>query len=124
MIDKVYGGARVTIGSFNTLLAGNSWENLDANMIYTKWADLEGNYSKQAHGLTHYTDALPAISGLAAFFSGHLKVSSNDYVAGLWKENLHKDLVWYLSHNIIKSTSPMQLLERIDSRPYLAPSWS
>lgn len=54
------------------------------------WQDLVREYSTLA--LTRPTDHLPALSGLAKEMS---RVRNSDYLAGLWMDSLHADLLWY-----------------------------
>lgn len=63
--------------------------------------------------LTKAQDKLPAISGLARVFSTKIE-RSDDYIAGLWKHDLLRGLLW------------RPLLNGKLKRPetYIAPSWS
>jgi hypothetical protein len=58
------------------------------------------------------SDIFPAISGLASRLGRTL---GDDYVAGLWKRDLHRGLLW----SAVSSTKRLQSLHR-----YRAPSWS
>ena len=73
----------------------NTWENLLLN--YTRC------------DITFVTDKLVAIGGLAAWFG---KGSGDTYLAGMWKENLLWDLVWYCEARGERE------------KVYTAPSWS
>lgn len=76
--------------------------------IYYSWYRLVEYYAVRV--LTRSEDKLPAMSGLAHEMA---KLSGDEYLAGLWKEDLSTSLVWY-------TTDP-------HSRPaesYRAPSWS
>jgi hypothetical protein len=54
------------------------------------WRNIVVQYSRLA--LTMPSDKLPALSGLA----GHMRRSTNQtYLAGLWKNSLPLDLLWY-----------------------------
>jgi hypothetical protein len=57
---------------------------------YKQWHDLVKTYSSR--DLTFHADKLPAIGGAATEMSKLLK---SDYLAGIWRENLLHDLLWY-----------------------------
>ena len=61
--------------------------------------------------LTHATDKLPAMSGLAKLFAQRFRAS---YVAGLWSDALVQGLTW----QCIGTRAPMSTTE------YVGPSWS
>jgi len=64
--------------------------------------------------LTFASDKLPALAGLAE----HWRHSTNwTYLAGLWKENLELDLLWYREERSHLKFHP-------DVSPWRAPSWS
>jgi hypothetical protein len=71
------------------------------------WPSLIEAYSKC--NITFLSDRLPALSGVA---SGFQKSTSDMYLAGLWKNDLHKGLLWISC----KKSSP--------TAEYCAPSWS
>jgi len=80
------------------------------------WSYIIETYSKR--NLTYPSDKLPALGGLARHFDYTFEETSqhpSQYVAGLWRENLIKGLIWVrlLTHKKI-------------ARPptYRAPSWS
>lgn len=58
--------------------------------MYSHWHELVKNYS--GHKLTFLSDRLPAISGVASIIR---TLVSSDYLAGLWRENLARDVLWY-----------------------------
>ena len=68
--------------------------------------------------LSYETDVLPALSGLAHFFKDVHGVeeitSTNDYLAGIWRNDLPKGLLWIL-HDSSDASRHTQ---------YIAPSWS
>jgi hypothetical protein len=76
--------------------------------IHDLWHRLVSAYSHRA--LTWSTDKLPAISAVASEFS---RLTHSDYLAGLWRSNLARDLLW---------TTP----EASTRRPKIwrAPTWS
>ena len=65
--------------------------------------------------LSHPSDVLPAIAGCAQALAFHLKLT---YVAGMGKEKLSTDLLWYVK--------PLRHKEPPEPRPKdsTAPSWS
>ncbi|KAF2645972.1 HET-domain-containing protein [Massarina eburnea CBS 473.64] len=70
------------------------------------WYDLLHQYGPRK--LSHATDKLPALSGLASLYAERI---GSDYLAGLWRDHLIEGLVW---------RSPS--FRRVDT--YRAPSWS
>lgn len=57
--------------------------------IYYAWYDVLSAYTQRS--LTVPSDKLPALSGLASEFARHV---GDEYVAGLWRNNLPQDLLW------------------------------
>jgi hypothetical protein len=62
------------------------------------WHAVVSDYSRMA--LTRPEDIFPATSGLA---KSVIKTTNWEYVAGLWKENIIMDLVWYTSNPSLAS---------------------
>lgn len=79
--------------------------------IYEYWHQILEDYTKC--DLTKAKDKLVAVSGLAKRVQSFL---GDDYLAGLWKESLPSELLWYSYHTIEKPPTRPNL--------YLAPSWS
>ena len=77
--------------------------------VYDAWQRIVHEYSYRH--VTFPTDRLPALSGLATEYA---KISGNQYLAGLWRGNLLRDLMW--------STYPTLVLHR--TKKWRAPSWS
>ncbi|TPX13405.1 uncharacterized protein E0L32_006135 [Thyridium curvatum] len=73
------------------------------------WGRLLWNYGQRK--LSHATDKLPALSGLASLFARRFGAQ---YVAGLWSDALIECLCW----QSIGDAAPMSLSE------YTGPSWS
>jgi hypothetical protein len=73
------------------------------------WDTLLGNYT--ASKVTFAQDKLVAFAGLAAMWA---KASNDEYLAGLWRSRLPKDLLWYTPYPRIDNERLM----------YVAPSWS
>lgn len=76
--------------------------------------------------LTNKLDVFPAISGIARMFA---EVTSYQYVAGLWTEDLHRGLLWSsgsfkFGPRQDRSASLPQLLRAIRASLRVAPSWS
>ncbi len=95
--------------------------NSNIDDIYTEWhRGIISLYSGRL--LTHPTDRLPAISGLAMFFNEKLR---DEYVAGLWRRRLHQGLDWRCGYSSTKQLSWFRLLNELtDTTAYIAPSWS
>lgn len=86
-----------------------------ANFNFQELADLwlEVVTSFSALSLSHESDRLPALSGIASRFQGSLLKT---YVAGLWQEDLVRGLLWYVGFTWM-SASKRPL-------PLRAPTWS
>ncbi|KAI9768775.1 MAG: hypothetical protein M1839_003960 [Geoglossum umbratile] len=82
--------------------------NDDPASIFWRWCLLVEEYSKRK--LTKPSDKLPAISGLA---SEVYRRTGDQYLAGLWKSNLHIDLLW--------ESTPGGMVR---PQGFRAPSWS
>jgi hypothetical protein len=76
--------------------------------IYDLWHRIIGAYSRRA--ITWPSDKLPAISAVAAEFS---RIAKDEYLAGLWRSNLPRDLLW---------TTPQAATYR--PKTWRAPTWS
>lgn len=78
-------------------------------MTYLQWYSIIKDYSSRR--MTFYSDVFPALAGLATEFNRRL---SDQYVAGLWKGDLFRGLLW----TVVDS-------ERAEAAaPYRAPTWS
>jgi hypothetical protein len=86
---------------------GTATESKD---LYDAWYDLVMLYGKC--DLTISSDIFPAISGIAKSIS---RASGDEFVAGLWKRDMHRGLLW---------TAPDSTASRRDLRQHRAPSWS
>jgi hypothetical protein len=93
-----------------TPLEGPSKKWVPKRDIRDQWYELVNTYTHRK--LTVPGDRLPAISGLAAYFSRAL---TDEYKAGLWKSKLPFELLWTLDEP--------DHLEKEPSR-YQGPSWS
>ncbi|PMD45624.1 HET-domain-containing protein [Hyaloscypha variabilis F] len=98
------------------------------------WQSLVTNYSKRL--LTHESDRLPALSGVAHRF-GSLDMGL--YMAGLWRKNLLWDLAWQTDHTAAQKPLREQSEQSIintglkevtesswnaSQPPWRSPSWS
>jgi hypothetical protein len=73
------------------------------------WGEIVKNYTKRQ--LTYEKDKLPAISGIVSRFQAS---ADDECLAGLWKSDLMKELLW--------NVSPTQSARKPEK--YRAPSWS
>ncbi|PTB55839.1 hypothetical protein M431DRAFT_530339 [Trichoderma harzianum CBS 226.95] len=85
---------------------------------YQGWYEPMLEYSNKE--LTYQTDRLPAVSSYAKLIASK---SGDTYLAGLWKKNLHRGLLWKI-HRRWRWT--FRQLKGWLKRPpqYIAPSWS
>lgn len=68
--------------------------------ISMQWGDLVDAFTSRA--LTDYKDRLPAISAIAASYAAKRK--PGPYLAGLWTDSLHDDLLWQVSDDEVDSS--------------------
>jgi hypothetical protein len=94
-------------GSIANVAIGTGMQSSD---LYDAWYDLVMLYGKC--DLSVLSDIFPAISGIVKSIS---RASGDEYVAGLWKGDMHRGLLW---------TAPDSTSSRRDLRQYRAPSWS
>jgi hypothetical protein len=80
------------------------------NSSYQRWYCIVDDYGGRK--LTYASDKFPALSGLAKEFQ---KTLGDDYVAGLWKNDLHRGLLWQITSTTTRVTRPKE---------YRALSWS
>ncbi|KAI0164353.1 HET-domain-containing protein [Hypoxylon sp. FL1284] len=76
--------------------------------MYNMWHRIVGTYSQRS--MSRPEDKLPAISAVAAEFA---RLSKDEYLAGLWRSNLARDLLW---------TTPDPATHRPET--WRAPTWS
>ncbi|KAI0630043.1 heterokaryon incompatibility protein-domain-containing protein, partial [Trametes polyzona] len=90
--------------------------NNDSQLRYTWWEFVQA-YSRRS--LSYPSDKLVAFAGLAEEFHQQkvTRLTGADYLAGLWRDTLLRDLLWFVDHAFkpFPSTRPRQ---------YRAPSWS
>ncbi|MCJ1377208.1 hypothetical protein MMC17_000300 [Xylographa soralifera] len=80
--------------------------------VFWAWQLIVEHYSERE--LSKQTDKLAAISGLASCVVDRLGLGIDSYVAGLWKDNLARGLLWYVRGSGGVFRPPV----------YRAPSWS
>lgn len=92
----------------------NNGKIRDRLFLYSTWMQIIMNFSKRK--LTFDSDRLPALAGLASEFALVLKVESTAFMYGLWRHDLHRQLLW--DHPIF-STDP-----KISRPKPSLPNWS
>lgn len=75
-----------------------------------RWETVLHQYSRRQ--LTYPSDKLPALSGLASYYA---RLTGQTYLAGLWREDLPRLLLWSMEPQMAPSPLPPK---------YRAPSWS
>ncbi|KAK3303737.1 heterokaryon incompatibility protein-domain-containing protein [Chaetomium strumarium] len=71
--------------------AGSVWmDHFRTAQLLQTWRSLVQDYTQRK--LTVSSDRLPAIGGIARELS---RLTGMEYLAGLWKENMLQDLMWY-----------------------------
>ncbi|KAI0439512.1 heterokaryon incompatibility protein-domain-containing protein [Xylaria telfairii] len=115
-------------------------EDLDREWIYNHWMHLTSTYAmreltyatdsviwKSSKGILDLcgplaTDKFPALSGLAIYFHGLLGVN-DQYLAGLWLKDLHRQLFWMVPKKE-RQTFDESFGPQRSGRQFIAPSWS
>lgn len=77
--------------------------------IYDVWWKVLNEFT--ARNITHESDRLPALSGLAKFFQSH---KAGEYLAGFWKEDILLSLLWSRAYHVV--------FKRLED--LRAPTWS
>ena len=93
---------------------GSFARDLDLTEVLDRWYDLVTQYGRRA--LSFEKDRFPALSAFARTISD--RFSDQKYLAGLWKSDLHRGLLW----TPYAWTDLKSYLERPPG--YVAPSWS
>ncbi|KAL7893951.1 heterokaryon incompatibility domain-containing protein [Trichoderma sp. SZMC 28014] len=83
---------------------------------YDAWYQSIADYSEKI--LTFEADRLPAVSSYAKLIAGE-----DVYLAGLWKNDLHRGLLWKIQRKKRKTFGSM-MGDLACSTKYIAPSWS
>jgi hypothetical protein len=96
-------------------------ENEKRRMMFNFFALQAYRYS--GSDLSYETDRLPALAGIAYDVAKTTDTPGEEYLAGLWLQTLHIDLIFYFPHTPYRSWEEM--MSTLSSREqYLAPSWS
>ncbi|KAF2655908.1 HET-domain-containing protein, partial [Lophiostoma macrostomum CBS 122681] len=94
--------------------------HVSSGELYDCWGSLVQQYGDRS--VTFDKDRLPAIAGLARMIGEALK---DQYLAGLWRGNLHHGLIWTISGDVASHAYGLEThLQNIRRRSYVAPSWS
>lgn len=92
----------------------------DIDGCYQTWYQKLALYSNRS--FTFYDDRLPAVSSLAAVIAAR---TGDEYIAGLWRHDLHNGLLWHRGYPIPAPRSLRKLLDDLDdAQHFVAPSWS
>lgn len=86
---------------------------LDATYDSHNWRRIAEEYSRRQ--LSNFTDKFPALAGIARMFHSRLDTV---YLAGMWRNTLLEDLLWYY---VVGSRNE---LDHWKLSSYVAPSWS
>jgi hypothetical protein len=110
---------RSTLGVMEQITLFN--DNLmSSEDLYDYWGSLLCDYGHRS--VTFDKDRLPAIAGLARMIGEALQ---DQYLAGLWKGDLQRGLVWFSEEKHDKHSRGLEThLRNIRQRNYVAPSWS
>lgn len=81
--------------------------NMEKKRLHNIWDALVVTYTGQR--LTKGLDKLPALSGFARMFS---QASEDEYLAGIWRQECHRGMLWYTFRSVAEPTG------------WRAPSWS
>jgi len=93
-------------------------KRISSTGMYQYWYWLVSQYGHRS--VTFEKDRLPAIAGLARIIGEALH---DQYLAGLWKGDLHYGLTWYTISGKL-SRGLEAYMRDIRERNYVAPSWS
>lgn len=96
----------------------HSSEPWNGDYDYDGWYYPMLNYCKK--NLTYETDRLSAVSSYAKLVASK---SGDAYVAGLWKKNLHRGLLWKIDRRQRRTFRGL-MRELSNPSEYIAPSWS
>ncbi|CAJ2511424.1 Uu.00g070490.m01.CDS01 [Anthostomella pinea] len=94
-----------------------SYDIMDHAIEDGRWPILVQGYMQRV--LTYHTDRLVAFSAIAQAYARFHQKGETDYLAGLWRQDICRHLLWHLQKPAIRTAklglSPEQ---------YVAPSWS
>jgi hypothetical protein len=89
----------------------------DTSAPYKRWEEFMRSFSVRQQ-FTYAEDKLPAISSLA---QGIAEASKDEYIAGLWRRDLFRGLLWWVRP---EARWESFLTNLNTPNPYVAPSWS
>ncbi|KAG4437371.1 hypothetical protein IFR05_007135 [Cadophora sp. M221] len=111
------GGHMLSIGAMRLEARSEPQAEMSLEEFTSSWQCIATDYSSRS--LTHPTDKLPAIAGLARKFLEFHGGVGGRYLAGLWENSLRDDLLW--GHwSIDVGAKPA----RCRPESYRAPTWS
>ncbi len=100
----------------------NTVTSATPTQLSQSWETLLSLYSAfDETALTHASDILPALAGLARLFQQRL---NDTYICGHWQTTLFHDLMWTLSHKLYAPTRETHLAKLPARTSRLLPSWS
>jgi hypothetical protein len=104
-------------------MSGLKRENmtLSINDVESGWDSIVSEYSSR-QGFSQVTDVLPALSGIANLFGQNRGYDKTEYLAGLWSNRLHLQLMWVVSD--WRDIKPSDLPTLCEMFVQLPPSWS
>uniref|UniRef100_L2G6C2 Heterokaryon incompatibility protein n=2 Tax=Colletotrichum fructicola (strain Nara gc5) TaxID=1213859 RepID=L2G6C2_COLFN len=93
--------------------------------MYETWHFMLLSYGRRS--FTVAEDKLPAISGTANLMAMLCNIPSEDYLAGIWREDLPYSIIWWSESwsDGEPAANVSELADRLRCpNPYIAPSWS
>ncbi|EQB53504.1 hypothetical protein CGLO_06752 [Colletotrichum gloeosporioides Cg-14] len=116
--DAMHGPLRSVVNkALGKCVAETNYSAESVQEAYWQWTSVN---EAQSRIWTYREDIFPGLSGLA---QGFATITGDTYLAGLWKNDLHHQLVWEISRPIAGDlASLVHSLQHAD--PYIAPSWS
>ncbi len=125
-IHSIFHGAYASMGG--KMVAGNYFGLVsvvlslkDKDALSYRWDSVLSEYSEFGeNSLTKSSDILPALAGVARIFQHRLE---DDYIAGHWKRDLFRNLMWHQGRGNFM-LSKVDYIARLQSHLQLVPSWS
>jgi hypothetical protein len=109
--DKNYNSFRDQVLRYN--------KERNIQLLHHDWEELISIYVNRL--VTYKTDTFPAISGLARVMAAEL---GDTYLAGLWKNDLPRGLLWTSSQKVDNWDALLHRLTLPSANQYISPSWS